>query len=110
MAISLRGQKSRPFSCCPGNWNLRAKYVDDLTIVEIIHRYSFSMLPTVANEISTFTAEHDMRLNGPKCKDVLIEFQRYKLFPTPPIDINGLLIEQVSTHRIPGVFIASDLS
>ena len=64
------------------NWNLRAKYVDDLTIVEIIQRYSFSMLPIIANEIGTFSAEHGMRSNGPK--DILIDFLRYKPFPTCP--------------------------
>ena len=51
-----------------------------------------------------------MRLNGPKCKDMLIEFLRYKPFPTTPIFINGVPIEQVSTHKIQGVYIASDLS
>ena len=85
------------------NWNLRAKYVDDQKIVEIIQRYSFSMLPTIAKEICTFSAEHGMRLNGPKCKVMLIDFVRYKPFPTTPIFINGLPIEQVSTHKILGV-------
>ena len=66
------------------NWNLKAKYVDDLTIVEIIQGYSFGILPIIANEIGTFTAEHGMRLNGPKCKDMLMSssgrspFQRHK--------------------------------
>ena len=90
------------------NWNLRAKYVDDLTIVEIIERYSFSMLPIIANEIGTFSAEHGLRLNGPK--DILIDILRYKPFPTTPIFINGLPMEQASTHKILGVYITSDLS
>ena len=47
------------------NWDLRAKYVDDLTIVEIIQRYSFSLLPI------KLIAEHGMQLNGPECKDKL---------------------------------------
>ena len=81
------------------NWNLRAKYVDDLTIVEIIQRCSFSMLPIIANEIGTFAVEHGMRLNGPKCKDMLIEFLRYKPFPTTPIFINGVPIEQASSKK-----------
>ena len=52
-----------------------------------------------------------MLLNGPKCKDMLIEFLRYKPFPTPPIYINACpIIEQVSTHKMLGVYIASDLS
>ena len=45
-------------------WNLRAKYVDDLTIVQIIQRYS-------------------LRLNGRK--DMLIEFLKYTPFLTTPI-------------------------
>ena len=92
------------------NWNLKAKYVDDLTIVEIIQRCSFNMLPIIANEIGTFAMEHGMRLNGPRCKDMLIEFLRCKPFSTRPIFINGVPIEQVSTHKILGVYIASDLS
>ena len=68
------------------------------------------MLPIIANEIGTFSAEHGMRLNGPKCKDMLIDFLRYKPFPTIPIFINGLPIEQVSTNKILGMHIASDLS
>ena len=68
------------------------------------------MLPIIANEIGTFSAEHGMRLNGPKCKDMLIDFLRYKPFPKTPIFINGLPIEQVSTHKILGAYIASDLS
>ena len=51
-----------------------------------------------------------LRLNGPKYKDMLIEFLTYKPFSTPPIFINGLLMEQVSTHKISGKYIASDLS
>ena len=86
------------------NWNLRAKYVDDLNIIEIIQRYSFSMLPITANEIGTFSVEHGMRLNGPKCKNMLIDFLRYKPFPTTPIFINGLPIEQVSTQDTRGVY------
>ena len=68
------------------------------------------MLPIIANEIGTFTAEHGIRLNGPKCKDMLIEFLRYKPFPTPPMYINGLSIEQISTPKILGVYTTSDLA
>ena len=66
------------------------------------------MLPIIANEIGTFAVEHGMRLNGPKCKDMLIEFLRCKPFSTTPIFINGVPIEQVSTHKILGVY--TDLS
>ena len=55
-------------------WNLRAKYEDDLTIIEVIPRTSMSMLPVIANSVSTFASQHGMRLNGAKCKDMLIDF------------------------------------
>ena len=117
VAVSLMGQNSCPFSLLSLvnkltiNWNVIAKYIDDVTIVEIIQRYSFSMLPIVASEISTFAAEHGIRLNGPKCKDMLIEFLRYKPFQTPPLYINAHRAGfSLSTHKLLGVYFASDLS
>ena len=91
------------------NWNLRAKYVDDLTVVEVIPKISISMLPVIANEINTFASQHGMRFNGAKCKDMLIDFLRSKSFPTSPIYVNGSPMEQVTTHRVLGVYISSDL-
>ena len=91
-------------------WNLRAKYVDDLTIVEVIPRTSMSMLPVIANSISTFASQHGMRLNSAKCKDMLIDFLKYKPFSIPPIYIDGWRIDQVNTHKVLGVYITSDLT
>ena len=91
-------------------WNLRAKYVDDLTIVEVISRTSMSMLPVIANSISTFASQHGKRLNGAKCKDMLIDFLKYKPFSTPPIYIDGSPIDQVNTRKVLGVYITSDLT
>lgn len=69
-----------------------------------------SMLPVMANSISAFASQHGMRLTGAKCKDMLIDFLKYKPFSTPPIYIDGLPIDQVNTHKVLGVYITSDLT
>ena len=69
-----------------------------LATVEVIPRTSMSMLPVIANSISTFASQHGMRLNGAKCKDMLIDFLKYKPFSTPPIYIDGSPIDQVNTQ------------
>ena len=91
-------------------WNLRAQYVDNLTIVEVIPRTSRSMLPIIANSISTFASQHRMQLNGAKCKDMLINFLKYKPFSTPLICIDGSPIDQVNTQKVLGVYITLDLT
>ena len=54
-----QGTKLAPLLCAvlvnnlARQWNLRAKYVDDLTIAEVIPKTSVSMLTIIANSIST---------------------------------------------------------
>ena len=40
---------------------------------------------------------------------MLIDFLRSKPFPTSPIYVNGSPIEHVTTHKVLGVYISSDL-
>lgn len=79
-------------------WNLRAKYVDDLTIIEVIPRTSKSMLPVITNSVSTFASQHGMRLNGAKCKDMLMDFLKYKPFSISPADIHRWLAYRSSKY------------
>ena len=65
-------------------WNTRAKYVDDLTVVEIIPRCSPSVLPYIAGDICHYASEHGMRLNPTKCKEMFIDFLHYKPHHPPP--------------------------
>ena len=115
-AVTPQGIKLAPllFAVLVNNlarqWNLRAKYVDDLTIVEVISRTSTSMLPVIANSISMFASQHGVQLNGAKCKDMLIDFLKYKPFSTRLIYIDGSPIDQVNTHKVLGVYITSNLT
>ena len=55
-------------------WKIRAKYVDDLSVVEVIPRCSTSFLPFIARDICTYATKHGMRLNPVKCKEMFIDF------------------------------------
>ena len=49
------------------SWNLRIKFVDDTTALEIIPRNSASLLNFVTNDIYAFSEDHRMKLNPTKC-------------------------------------------
>ena len=56
------------------SWPKRAKYVDDLTILEIIPRNSPSYLNCIVDDIQCFSHRNNMRLNPAKCKGMTIDF------------------------------------
>ncbi|CAB4013642.1 Hypothetical predicted protein [Paramuricea clavata] len=60
------------------NWPSRIKFVDDTSALEIIPRFSSSLMPLVVNEISNYALERGMELNYKKCKQMLINFLKYK--------------------------------
>lgn len=91
-------------------WNIRAKYVDDLTVVEIIPRCSPSVLPYIAGDICLFASEHGMRLNPTKCKEMLIDFLIYKPHHPPPLQLAGYVIERCITYKLLGVQLSDNLS
>ena len=78
-------------------WKIRAKYVDDLTGVEIIPRCSTSFLPFVARDICKYASEHGTCLNPVKCKQIFIDFLHYKPHHPPPLQLSGLK-SSASTH------------
>ena len=50
------------------NWPGRIKFMDDTSALEIIPRFSPSLMPLVVNEISDYASERGMELNNKKCK------------------------------------------
>lgn len=60
------------------DWNIRLKYVDDATVIELIPRNSPSYLPIIASDINKFSSHRDMRLNAKKCKEMVIDFLQFK--------------------------------
>ena len=80
------------------DWNLRNKFVDDTSALEIIPRNSISVLNNAADDIHNFAMEH--KLNPTKCKEMLINFLRNPNFLIKQKQIGGHVIEQVRTYKI----------
>ena len=71
-------------------WPKRAKYVDDLTILEIIPRNSPSYLNCIVDDIQYFSHRNNMRLNPAKFKAMTIDFLAYNSCTWGPIFSDGI--------------------
>ena len=91
------------------DWKLYIKFVDDTSAIEILPRNSISLLNSAATDIHQFAIDRNMRLNPPKCKEMLINFMHYPNFSLSPIIIGNSVIERVSTYKILGVHVDCDL-
>ena len=58
------------------DWKLHIKFVDDTSAIEILPRNSISLLNSAVTDIQQFAIDHNMRLNPPKCKEMLINFMQ----------------------------------
>ena len=90
--------------------NFRVKFVDDLTTIECIPRCSLSMTPLLVNDIYDYALTRNMRLNPKKCKEMIINFLQYRLPFQDTLQIGGNTIERVSSYKLLGVYLQSDLS
>ena len=79
------------------SWGARIKFVDDLTVLEVVPRNSPSLLNVVVDDIHAFAVNNNMRLNPRKCKSISVDFLHYNGCVPRPIGVSGSDIEQVST-------------
>ena len=91
-------------------WSKRAKYVDDLTILEIIPRNSPSYLNCIVDDIQCFSHCNNMRLNLAKCKATTIDFLDHNSCTWRPICTGTVVIERVKSFKLLGVYISEDLT
>ena len=91
------------------DWHLRVKSVDDTSATKILPSSSISLLNSIVSDIHKFSMDHNMRLNPIKCKEMLINFMLYPNFTLRPLVVVNNCIERVSTGKILGEFIDSDL-
>ena len=91
------------------DWNVRAKYIDDTTVVEILPRNSISLLDLAVRDTHSFCIDHKMRFNRWKCKEMLMNFMEYPNTVIPPICIGNHQLEPVSSFKLLGVTIRDDL-
>ena len=76
----------------------RWKYVDDVTISEVIKATEESCLQTELNELQQWACENDVRLNGLKCKEMVVSFLRQSDSNTP-LYINDQQLELVTSFK-----------
>ena len=91
------------------DWNVRAKYVDDTTVVEILPRNSISLLDLAVRDAHSFCTAHKMKLNPRNCNEMLIIFMEYPNSVIPPFCIGNHQLERVSSFKLLGVKIRHDL-
>ena len=91
-------------------WSKSAKYVNDLTILEIIPRNSPSYLNCIVDDIQFFPHCNNMRLNPAKCKAMTIDFLNYDSCTWRPICTGGVVSERVKSFKLFGVYISEDLT
>ena len=67
------------------SWGARIKFVDDLTVLEVVPRNSPSLLNEVVDYIHAFAVNNNMRFNPRKCKTVTVDFLHYNSCVPRPI-------------------------
>ena len=84
------------------------KFADDTTVSEVVSPSKHSTLQQAADFIHDWSQENHLQLNPIKCKEIRTCFKR-----TPPffsqVAIEGVEFELVSSAKVLGVVISSDL-
>ena len=90
----------------------RAKFVDDLTALEIVPRNSPSVMSHIVADIQSFAEMNNMELNPDhdKCKDMIVDFLQFNSSVLEPIVIGAIHVETVSSFNVLGVYVTSDLT
>ena len=92
------------------SWGVRIKFVDDLTVLEVVPRNSPSLLNIVVDDIHAFAVNNNMLLNPLKCKTMTVDLLHYNSCVPRPIAAGGFDIEEVSTFKLLGVHLSEDLT
>ena len=84
------------------------KYVDDLTVSEIVPKGMASNMQPVIDAIHTQSAERRFTLNEDKCKEMRIQFSKTET-QCSPLTINSKELELVRKVKVLGIIISNDL-
>ena len=84
------------------------KYVDDLTISEVIPSGGTSSLQKDLDVIAQWSSRNNMNLNPKKCKELVISSLRTRP-DLGPLCVNERPLERVSSHKVLGVTISDTL-
>ena len=92
------------------NWHLRIKFVDGLSVFEVIPRCSPSLMPFIVNDIVYYANARGMRLNPTKCKEMLFDFLHYRLPIQTPLSVGAHAVESVESFKLLGVHFSRNLT
>lgn len=82
--------------------------MDDTTIAECVHKKEGSRIQSDVEELIAKSNQNKFQLNESKCKELRISFAK-SAADFAPIVVNGKAIEVVSTVKLLGLNISSDL-
>jgi hypothetical protein len=83
------------------------KFVDDVTLSEIIKKLDCSMMPVHFNSVVEWSDVNLMNINFIKTKEMLLG--SINKYPPPNISVNSNVIERVSMFKLLGVHVESNL-
>ncbi len=90
---------------------LFAKYVDDTTVSSTSTDLTDTSIQTAAEHLMHWTLENGMKINEAKTKEMILYFGNNPAVQSiEPILINDKSIERVTSFKLLGVIISSDLS
>ena len=92
------------------SWSPRAKFVDDLSVVEIVPRNSPSVLNFIVQDINQYAVTNNMTLNPSKCKEMSVDFLQYNSCVLRPIVVGNAIVERVASFKLLGAYISRDLT
>ena len=84
------------------------KFVDDVTLSEVVKTESISVLQTDLDTISAWAKDNNMNLNPKKCKEMVV----CPLKHTPdlaPLLLNEVPLDKVVSHKVLGMTIMDNL-
>jgi hypothetical protein len=84
------------------------KFVDDVTVTEIINLHSSSQMQTAADQISEWSQRNLMNINVKKTKEMLLG----PILKNPPdqIVLNTVNIERVTSFKLLGITVMNNMS
>ncbi len=88
------------------NW----KYVDDVTIYEIVPSREVSILQNELNAIGDWTSTNNMKLNAKKCKERSSPFdETLSSLHAPTLVVENISLERIESHKVLGLTIQNNL-
>jgi hypothetical protein len=83
------------------------KFVDDVTMIEIVEQSANSQMQIASDQIAAWSRPNFMNIIAKKTKEMLLG--PIKLNPPPSIVINNSPVERVLTFKLLGIVISNNL-